>query len=921
MRPLTLTLSAFGPYAGTETIPMARLGAKGLYLITGDTGAGKTTLFDAITYALYGEASGEYRKESMFRSKHAAKDTPTYVELTFAYGGKEYRVKRNPAYERPMRRGEGVTLEPAGAELWYPDGRVESKTKEVDQAIRDVMGIDRDQFRQIAMLAQGDFLRLLVASTTDRQKIFRHLFQTQPYVAVQDRLREEQRRLEGECKAVKASSQQYLAGVAWKQDDLALEVEKARAGQCPAEEALLLLEGLTRLDEQQQRGLSAELAALDKALEQGSALLGKGEERDRQKLSLASAREDLARLEPALARAALQLEAEKARQPEAEALAAAIVKQREQLPRYEELDGRQKELAEKTAERARVSQRHETAQRLLSRLEKELTEARAELSALQEAGAEKERLRGELRGLQERKEAFRRLAEGLKAHGQLVKARDEAQAGYMAAARQAQDRQAEYAAQNKAFLDQQAGVLAAELAEGVPCRVCGSLSHPAPAALPEGAPSKEALDRAEAALRAAGEEASRQSVQAGQLAGQAQTKQEELLAQGQALLGPCAFDQLHAEMMGAAHRLAADAQALEARVALAEARDKRAADLRRDIPAKEAALKEAQESLTQTGALLARLEGDVHNLTGAAEALRALLPYESKEKALEAVRALEARHSAFAGALQSALKAHEGCKSRQDELNGTVRALAASLEAGEELDMTDIRARQQRLTAEKAGQSEALMALSARLEGNRKALEGLRRNADRQTALEEELTFVRALADTANGALSGKEKLMLETYVQMTYFDRILARANTRLMVMSGGRYELKRAAEAEDGRSQTGLGIDVIDHYNGTERSVKTLSGGESFKASLSLALGLSDEIQSSAGGIRLDTMFVDEGFGSLDEESLRQALRALSDLTESNRLVGIISHVGELKERIDKQIVIVRDGQGGSRAQVVGV
>ncbi len=159
---------------------------------------------------------------------------------------------------------------------------------------------------------------------------------------------------------------------------------------------------------------------------------------------------------------------------------------------------------------------------------------------------------------------------------------------------------------------------------------------------------------------------------------------------------------------------------------------------------------------------------------------------------------------------------------------------------------------------------------------------------------------------------------MLETYIQMTYFDRIIVRANTRFMVMSGGQYELKRRAEADNNRRQSGLELDVIDHYNGTRRSVKTLSGGESFLASLSLALGLSDEIQSSAGGIRLDTMFVDEGFGSLDEESLRQALRALSALSEGNRLVGIISHVAELKERIDRQIVVTKDRDGGSRAQI---
>ena len=185
--------------------------------------------------------------------------------------------------------------------------------------------------------------------------------------------------------------------------------------------------------------------------------------------------------------------------------------------------------------------------------------------------------------------------------------------------------------------------------------------------------------------------------------------------------------------------------------------------------------------------------------------------------------------------------------------------------------------------------------------------------------VEKRWMMVGPLADTANGNLSGREKIMLETYVQMAYFDRIIERANTRFMVMSGGQYELKRRREADNNRSQSGLSLDVVDHYNGTERSVKTLSGGESFKASLSLALGLSDEIQASAGGIQLDTMFVDEGFGSLDEESLQQAMRALNGLAEGNRLVGIISHVPELREKIDRQIIVRKDRSGGSRVEVV--
>jgi len=207
----------------------------------------------------------------------------------------------------------------------------------------------------------------------------------------------------------------------------------------------------------------------------------------------------------------------------------------------------------------------------------------------------------------------------------------------------------------------------------------------------------------------------------------------------------------------------------------------------------------------------------------------------------------------------------------------------------------------------------------SRITSNKASLDNILKKLNEIKTVEEKWIWIKSLSNTANGNLSGKEKIMLETYIQMTYFDRIINRANTRFMVMSGGQYELKPRKEAENNRSQSGLELDVIDHYNGTERSVKTLSGGESFKASLSLALGLSDEIQSSAGGIKLDTMFVDEGFGSLDDESLAQAIKALSSLAEGNRLVGIISHVSELKDKIDKQIVVKKEKTGGSNISIV--
>lgn len=271
-------------------------------------------------------------------------------------------------------------------------------------------------------------------------------------------------------------------------------------------------------------------------------------------------------------------------------------------------------------------------------------------------------------------------------------------------------------------------------------------------------------------------------------------------------------------------------------------------------------------------------------------------------------------------ALEKAQQALTDFRKKADELNGRIAELEKQLEEKCVINVETEEERRRSLSMTKTELSQRLKAVNVRIAANRTALENIRKKSVALAELEHKWSWVKALSNTANGNITGKEKIMLETYIQMTYFDRILIRANTRLMVMTGGQYELKRRRVSENNRSKSGLELDVIDHYNGTERSIKSLSGGESFKASLSLALGLSDEIQASAGGIKLDTMFVDEGFGSLDEESLQQAVRALAELTEGNRLVGIISHVSELKEKIDKQIVVRKERTGGSRVSIVG-
>ena len=295
------------------------------------------------------------------------------------------------------------------------------------------------------------------------------------------------------------------------------------------------------------------------------------------------------------------------------------------------------------------------------------------------------------------------------------------------------------------------------------------------------------------------------------------------------------------------------------------------------------------------------------------------LRFGGKAEAEQAVLSIEKVMAEMKADFNRAQKALADSKERIAGYKASIERLSKQISSDCVLDKEMEQKKKEALIEKKRAEDADSKVLHSRIEANQLALANIRAKVGELGVLETHYAWVKALSNTANGTISGKEKVMLETYIQMTYFDRIIARANTRFMVMSGGQYELKRRKEAENNRSQSGLDLDVIDHYNGTERSVKTLSGGESFKASLSLALGLSDEIQASAGGVKLDTMFVDEGFGSLDEESLDQAMKALSSLADGNRLVGIISHVADLKNRIDKQIVVTKQRSGGSRAEIV--
>ena len=910
MRPLKLTISAFGPYAGACVLDLESLGTGGLYLITGDTGAGKTTIFDAICYALYGRASGGARDNSdLFRSKYAAPETPTFVELEFAYHELRYTVRRNPGYLRPAKRGSAMVEQKPDATLYLPDGKTISKEKQVTAAIREILGVDKEQFSSIAMIAQGDFQQLLLAKTEDRVKIFRKIFDTDKYKVLQDRLGQEARAAEQSWSRLRASQEQYAAMIQ--------TADGANVAGLPMAQIRELLEASLAADTAALEELAEQIGVLETRSGELSALTERAKNQMQQRKLLEDMRQSEGRGAAQLVQAAAELAECQAREPERKALMDQAAALEAVKPRYAELETLRRAQASEEAQLAALKKNAAKTEADLTAARQQQSRSTSELEALKNVPLELarnsqlqealNRRQGELDVLQKQNAEYRTTC----------RKHEKALSDYRTAAQAADRAVGEYQTLYRAFLDAQAGILASALTEGAPCPVCGSPHHPAPAPLAEQAPTQDAVDDAQAKADAAQKKAASASVTAGRLDG-LRAQQEQALTESVRKLLECGLHEIDDRLSAAmAENRAALTECEDTGGALA-AKEKRRRALEQSIPALEQKLEELTARQTRDAQTAAALDGKLQSRREQMETAAAALPYPTEGELLAQIRTLHEKRMGLENALTAAQNRHQDVDRKLGTLRGRIEATQAALDAQEPIDfdtaageLADVNAR---LAALRAGHTDA----SSRLRANRQVREGLEQTGMALEELELRRRWLEPLAKTANGALTGKERLMLETFVQTTYFDRIIACANTRLLRMTDGQYELTRHLEAADGRRLTGLELDVIDHYNGSARSVRTLSGGESFKASLSLALGLSEMIQRQAGGIRFDTMFVDEGFGSLDEESLRQAISTLTSLSGANRLVGIISHVAELKERIDKQILVTKTRDGYSNARI---
>ncbi|MCQ2134282.1 MAG: SMC family ATPase [Bacteroidales bacterium] len=908
MRPSELTISAFGSYTGTETIDFNKIGDKGVFLISGETGAGKTTIFDAICFALFGEASGNTREGKMLRSEYAQPTDRTFVRMKFEYAGKEYTIERWLGYERKSNRrsrdAEGKLVESTtpvapGAILEIDGEAPVSDTKAVDAKISDILGITYQQFTKIAMLPQGEFQKLLQAGNDDKKVILRQVFKTQRFNAIQDKVAKDVREISDEAASKASEIKTLLDTIRGRMDsDVYAEFSGLmNVYSDPVTQLADVIRTVKALVEEDETIRKESRTAKEKFAKEETSLtllkdkVVKNEDHKRSKAekegSLAGLKEELGPLMEDLAkneeRAAIR----------DQIIGQATAIERE-LPKYTEIAQNEKTLVseEKILAQARKELAETVAKRdaLATKIKADETELKVlsgcdvKLTKVTNAGKEVKALIDRFVDLDEDNKKVKdaandhgRLASALK---DALKAKDEAAMVYNNA--------------SKLFLMSQAGILAESLEEGIPCPVCGSVHHPSKAVLAEDAPTQAMVD----SLKKAYEEADSKAVKAGTDCAGAKRGYEELQRN--------ADEKLRKLMEDSAGRtkevLDSERTELLKQYAVLEPQCKRLTTLNESLPEDRKSLAKLNELIEKDTckAEEARLSAERQNLENA----RKGLAYASEKMAKSEIERLNKEAKVWQDAIDAAIKKENDCRT------GIASAEAAITELTKLIDSklpTDVAAIDEAIKTAATGRQTAENSFNeaeSRLSGNKPTLEKIIKLSDAQKKILSELAWKQNIAKTLGGNLAGKQKVELETYAQMEFFKRILYKASQRMILMSGGQYELIKEDHSDNLRSQSGLGISVLDHHSGTSRSVRSLSGGETFLASLALALGLSDETQSSSGGIKIDTMFIDEGFGSLSPEVLKLALKTLQDLADRGTLIGLISHVESMKDlyrRID--------------------
>lgn len=918
MRPLKITMSAFGPYAGEVTLDMQKLGKSGIYLITGDTGAGKTTIFDAISYALYGEASGNYRENTTLRSKYASADTPTFVELEFEYNNEIYKINRNPEYPRPNKRGEGFTKQSANAELVMPDGSVITKIKEVSAKVEEIIGINKNQFSQIAMIAQGDFRKLLNCETNERSKIFRKIFKTEPYHNIEIKLSSLFNELKRNREKEKSGIEQYINQLKCNENDtLSLELERAKSGDVLIEDVIKLAGEIINKDTLEYTKTQKNIESINEEIEKINSNIKLYENQEATKKAYAKASAKLEELKTKHSECEKAYKSAEAQRERLDDLTRKINLINSKMPKYDELKSLENSIKEKAQSFEKSNNSLKLKQQEITLLEKEIDEKSKALEEVKGTDLLVQKLTVQKEEINKKAEALKELKTEIDRCKTEQKNLKNAQSFAKSALDEYGALENEYNQIYIAFFNEQAGIIADELKDGEPCPVCGSTSHPNLARKSENAPSQADVESAQNLVKKAQEKADKARDTASALKSRFDEIAANVKSAAKKLFGTedNVFDDYNSNI----NALKKEYDCTLALLKTANEKLNLYQKLDKEIPKIQEKQKSLSDEISTLNTQKASDEAFISENTKRVTSIKSELDFESADLAKDKLKEYTNLSSDIKNAIEKSKNAFDDIKSKYDTQKGTKVSLENALKEFKEIDLASLNEKSLKLNEYKKDIDKTAKSLYSRIENNKSLVDNISEKRDILKGYDDKYVWLKALSETANGDISGKEKITLETFVQMTYFDSIIRKANIRLLTMSDGQYELVRRSDAETLKKNEGLALDVIDHFNGSSRSVSTLSGGESFMASLCLALGLSDEIQSSNGGIKLDTMFVDEGFGSLDGEALDRALSALTSLSQGNRLVGIISHVDALRDRIDNKIVITKDRTIGSNAQII--
>lgn len=871
MKPILLKMSAFGPYANETIVDFAKLGGHGIFLLTGDTGAGKTTIFDAICYALYDGASGQFRQVKSFRSDYAAQEAETYVEFTFEHNGRSYRVRRNPEYERAKKRGDGTTKQSADATFEELDsGKIWNGVTSVKAQVEQLIGLTRDQFSQTVMIAQGDFQKILNAESKDRSMLFRKLFNTTLYEQVSKQLLEMCGQCDREKERLEDNIKNEMARIAAAPDfsESRLIARYRTDGDVP--HLLEVLERLTQFEKAQAQSIARQKKENDEC-------------RTRLVRVIAEAGADNEKFDK-LEIFQNKLEALIGRQSEMDDKTRRVNRAR----RAVNLSGADNALKANREALEKLGSEHAKAAEEVRKMETDLPAAEAEARRAAQALPQADDLLARARRLNDCIPTLTELEKNKREY-EIVRKALEKRLG------EVQKKEEVYRHARSAYYANQYGLIAAELVEGEACPVCGSKEHPAKAVPSAESVTQAELQSTEDALGTAKDRLSSENARAERIKGQMESAEKQLAETG--VVGTAD------EIRRRAEQMQQDAKRLRK---ISEDAQKALNDLQREYGV-------AQEKLSST---LKRLEEERAKQSAlSAEFERQLVEFGFENRAdYEAARLAPQEIEKLDAQIRRHGEERSACESQ-------VGALRNELTGRQRVDLSALEQEKQSADVQKREIEKEEKQLNSRMQTNADALKNIRKyNNSREKkrhywAMVRETYQVVSGQHVAAGQKSGK--LKLEAYVQQHYFKQVVYAANQRLRRMTEGMFTLRCKEEAANLRSQAGLDLDVFDRSTGRWRDVKTLSGGESFMASLALALGLSDVVQAGSGGIRMDSMFIDEGFGSLDENALNHALEMLASLADGRRLIGVISHVQELRERIDRKIV-VRKTQNGSTVEV---